>query len=79
MKRAAQPFVPRADVRHAPICNYYSRLVFGEEIKGFAAVLGKQYGVPLARERLLDQFAIDRGIINRENLERLGSRVHVVG
>jgi hypothetical protein len=49
--------------------------VFAEQIKGFAAVLGKQYGIPLARERLLDQFAIDRGIINRENLERLGSKV----
>ena len=28
-------------------------------------------------ERLLDEFAIDRRIINRENLERLGSRAHV--
>jgi hypothetical protein len=43
--------------------------VFCEQIKGFAVALGNQYGVPLPRERLLNQFAIDRGIINRENLE----------
>jgi hypothetical protein len=44
--------------------------VFGEQTKSFASVLGKLYGVLLSREGPLDQFAIDRGIIN--HVERLG-------
>jgi hypothetical protein len=51
-------------VRHLPIRNNHSRLVFCKQIKGVVAILRKQYGVPLLRKGLLDQFAIDHGIIN---------------
>jgi hypothetical protein len=65
-----------ADVGHTPICDYKLRLVFIKQIHGLAAILRQQNGVVLFRERLLDQFAIYRGIICYQDLDFTGRGVH---
>ena len=52
-----------ADVGHAPVGDDKCRLVFDKQIHGLPATLRCQNGVVLFRKRLLDQFAIYRGII----------------